>query len=264
METYQRHFRIGVDDVYSLGNKHLLPGSKVGLLTVPFPSVEVVFAQGDTSFASNGYHDSTAAFLMAEVRLSPILTELKSDYSAFGFFINPVELFEYTGLGLPDILGSVKLANTLVNINEEIRSDNICQEQVFKNLLGKHLNLSEREKTCYSVVVKFLKEVHTARIGKLSEISKNISFSGKHLRSTFKDVFGITPKNYLQLIQVQRVLEDMSSGRGFNLTEIAYRNGFYDQSHFNLVFKKFAGLRPRTFMLGYKHYASTFRNTLVL
>ncbi|MEM9258913.1 MAG: helix-turn-helix domain-containing protein, partial [Bacteroidota bacterium] len=255
---------IGVDDAYALGEKKLLSDSTVGLLTVPFPAGEIIFPYGNTSFASNGYYYSASAFLLPEIRLSPMLTELKGDYAAFGFFISPIELFEFTGLGFPDIKGSNKLASALKQMAVEVQSGSILNQVDFTLLLHQHLDLPQQRENCYRVITDFIQEVEACRASKLVEVSKRIAFSGKHLRSTFKDVFGISPKKYLQLIQMQRVLSDMVCGEKFSLTDIAYRNGFYDQSHFNRVFKRFAGLCPRTFRKGYQHYAAIFKNTLVL
>lgn len=43
----------------------------------------------------------------------------------------------------------------------------------------------------------------------------------------------------------------MGNGKQFNLTDYAYRNGYYDQSHFIKDFKLFSGLTPKEYVLKY-------------
>ena len=58
----------------------------------------------------------------------------------------------------------------------------------------------------------------------------------------FKDVFKIPPHAYQTLLRVNYAKKELRQGR--SLLEVALGSGFYDQSHFNKVFKSHVGLTP--------------------
>lgn len=60
----------------------------------------------------------------------------------------------------------------------------------------------------------------------------------------FKDEFGLSPKNYMQLIRVNSAVSRLSSGKYDSLTDLAYYSGYYDQSHFIRDIKRVCGTLP--------------------
>lgn len=55
---------------------------------------------------------------------------------------------------------------------------------------------------------------------------------------------GISPKQFSKIIQFQTSLTQISQDSLTKLTDIAYENGYADQSHFIRDFRKYAGLKP--------------------
>lgn len=73
------------------------------------------------------------------------------------------------------------------------------------------------------------------------------SFGLRRLQQRFKSEIGISPKLYQRTLRINRVLQQMLSGTD-KLTDLAYQNGYYDQSHFIRDFRTFTGLSPRAFL----------------
>jgi|AntRauTorckE5430_2_1112549.scaffolds.fasta_scaffold21309_2 AraC-like DNA-binding protein len=263
MEAYYRIFRLGIDDQLSPFVSIKEGQSAVELLTVPFPSLEFIFPVNLSLFETTGYHRVHSA-MIGRIQVKPIKTYLQADYEAFCFFLHPVTFFEATGISAanfsdPEVMEA--FLNPLFQKLEEVpkpESENLLQ------LVWEKCLRCRKSRSCYRVVDRFLQEVHALPNSRIQEVADTISFSGKHLRSTFRSICGISPKQYLQLLQLQGVLRDMVSSKHYSLTEIALRNGFYDQSHFNKVFRKYAGLTPRQFRQGYIPYSKKYKNTIVL
>lgn len=80
-------------------------------------------------------------------------------------------------------------------------------------------------------------------ICKQQDLNRICGFSPRHLNRIFHDTIGTSMKNYERLAKVNRALEDIQN-TNYSLTEIAYRCGYYDQSHFIHDFKRVCGVTP--------------------
>jgi AraC-like DNA-binding protein len=58
---------------------------------------------------------------------------------------------------------------------------------------------------------------------------------------------GISPKQLGRIIRLQATLKMLLNQRTGSLTEVAYENEYFDQSHFNRDFKEFTGVNPKEF-----------------
>ncbi|MEV4629862.1 AraC family transcriptional regulator [Micromonospora sp. NPDC049523] len=76
----------------------------------------------------------------------------------------------------------------------------------------------------------------------LAELARVANLSPYHLARTFTREFGLSPHAYLVQSRInlaRRLLLEVPS-----VTEVAYRTGFYDPSHFTRHFTRLVGVRP--------------------
>ena len=78
--------------------------------------------------------------------------------------------------------------------------------------------------------------------------------SPKTLERKFAKYLGKTTKQLIKLIRFQEVLHDFSCVNERSLTEHAYRNGYFDQSHFIHDFKSYTGYTPKEFSAKYPDF----------
>ena len=82
----------------------------------------------------------------------------------------------------------------------------------------------------------------------LSTILTKLDLNERTFQRTFKKYVGVTPNQYRRICQFQVSFEQLR-GKGFNkLTDIAYENGFADQSHFIRSFKEFTQTTPNDYL----------------
>jgi AraC-like DNA-binding protein len=88
-----------------------------------------------------------------------------------------------------------------------------------------------------------------------TSLAEDLSLTTKSLERKFSQYLGKTTKQLVKLIRFHQVLQDLSFHKHVSLTEITYRNGYYDQSHFIRDFKTHTGYTPKEFTTRYPGFS---------
>lgn len=80
------------------------------------------------------------------------------------------------------------------------------------------------------------------------QLSHQIGYSQKHFIDLFKQHVGIPPKQYMKIMRFQNAVSQIEQHPSVYWSEIAIRNGFYDQAHFIHEFRNFSGFTPGEYM----------------
>ena len=118
--------------------------------------------------------------------------------------------------------------------------------EVLDNLLIHQLQQNKRE----CEIIKYATDEIMCNPGTeiLSAILNKLNLNERTFQRIFKKYVGITPNQYRRICQFQ-VSFDTIKGKEFNkLTDIAYDNGFADQSHFIRSFKEFTQITPNEYL----------------
>lgn len=82
----------------------------------------------------------------------------------------------------------------------------------------------------------------------LNELAARCSLSPSQLERQFKYHTGVTPKTFARAIRLDAILAAMVNAPARQMTHLAQRFGYADQSHFIHEFKRFMGCTPREFL----------------
>ena len=82
----------------------------------------------------------------------------------------------------------------------------------------------------------------------VKEITEKLNISERTLQRLFKFQAGISPGKFSKIIRFQASLEQLNKEEYLKLNQIAYENGFADQSHFIRMFKQYTGSTPSSFV----------------
>ena len=127
-------------------------------------------------------------------------------------------------------------------------------EIILFEIFGRMLSVKQFEQHTRPVWVKKLKDIlHECYSEKfsLANLSRELDIHPVHLSRDFSKHFHCTLSEYVRKIRVEKSLSLMSD-KNLSLTEIAFKCGFADQSHFLRSFKVINGINP-----------SAYRNLLV-
>ena len=75
----------------------------------------------------------------------------------------------------------------------------------------------------------------------------DLNLSERTFQRKFEQHVGISPRLLANIAQFQASLKQLKAGKYQNLSDIAYENGYSDQSHFIRTFKRFTGVSPLRF-----------------
>jgi AraC-like DNA-binding protein len=82
----------------------------------------------------------------------------------------------------------------------------------------------------------------------LAGILKTLNINKRTFQRVFKKYVGVSPNHYRRICQFQLVFTQLRSGEFETLTDIAYDNGFADQSHFIRSFREFTSTTPNHYL----------------
>jgi AraC-like DNA-binding protein len=91
----------------------------------------------------------------------------------------------------------------------------------------------------------------------VASLSHSLSISPKTLERKFSQYLGKTTKQVIKLMRFQAVLHDFGRHKNCLLTDMAYNNGYFDQSHFIHDFKSFSGYTPKEFAAKFPDFNMT-------
>ena len=82
----------------------------------------------------------------------------------------------------------------------------------------------------------------------ISEVAKSVGFSKAQFRKKFNEEVGLSPSAYNKIVRINVLNNFRKNDINLNLTEIAYKMGYFDQSHFIKDVKAITGMSPKQFL----------------
>lgn len=82
----------------------------------------------------------------------------------------------------------------------------------------------------------------------VEKLSQELGISRKHINRVFKQNIGVPIKKFHQIVAFRKTIEKkLHQNSVENFTQIAHEFQFFDQSHFNKVYKNFTNNSPKAF-----------------
>ncbi len=82
----------------------------------------------------------------------------------------------------------------------------------------------------------------------LSQLLKDLNLTERTFQRIFKKYVGITPNEYRRICQHYFAFSQLKSEYFEKLTDVAYTNGYFDQSHYIRSFKEFTNTTPNEYL----------------
>lgn len=82
----------------------------------------------------------------------------------------------------------------------------------------------------------------------LTDLHKKFNLSERTFERRFENSIGISPRLFARVCRFRSALTQLHTYDYTKLSDIAYENGFSDQSHFIRTFKEFTGVTPKLYL----------------
>ena len=218
-------------------------------------------------FYADGYPGIIYSETLTGIKLLPI-NKMLPNYFLYGQTIEPIELqikgayklivfqlYPFATRLLLDInpkeindecfdLIQIKEINTNETISRLITEStnnqiNIISDYILELVKISSSNLDKSIQLAISTII------NSKGIIQIRQLRKQLYITERTFERRFAKEIGVTPKQFAKIIQFSFSLNQIQESDYNDLTDIAYENGFADQSHFIRTFKKYTGETPR-------------------
>ena len=231
----------------------------IGNFQVTSPFVLPLYANGSPTLlfqTANGQikGNSNNLTLFGQTVFPETLT-IKDDFTLIAYFFKPFSLFSLFGVSAKELTDNPIDINLL-----EPSITKILKEQLLNaNSTIEMLKLIDEY--IYSLIVKVkvksdiqLLKIATNRIIEnpnkeaLQIVQSEIYMTERTFQRMFEKNIGVSPNQYRRICQFSAAFQQLEQNHFGNLSDIAFNNGYADQSHYIRTFKEFTNITPKDYL----------------
>lgn len=172
----------------------------------------------------------------------------------FGVRFAPGAFDHFGGISTKELIGSNADFTDVTGRNdllEKICASDSFEEQIIE--FTKYFGESLSENTLKNkdlLVSDILREIflNSGNV-KISELEKSLNYSRRHLLRVFSDYTGMDIKHFSNIIRFQSTITKMNHGLYPTIADAWADNGYFDQTHFQKDFRKFALMTPKAYRM---------------
>ncbi len=239
-----------------VNNIMTIENDEPGMSTLPFYAdgyPGIMFQKTEKGLFVLPQNKQMPDFFLYGQTIHPIELQIEGSYQLIVFQLYPFVIksfFEVDPLSLND--DCYDLAN-LKNFNMKLEIDNLKSSTNFHDWINRISDFlqaifqAKKALLDYKVQQGILEIIASNGLRPIKQIREKIKIPERAFERRFLAQVGLRPKQFSKIIQFQHSLIDMQSNEYQKITDIVYKNGFADQSHFIRVFKAYTGITPAGF-----------------
>jgi AraC-like DNA-binding protein len=204
--------------------------------------------------ASDGQFHDPAKHLMPEIFLygqtiscSPL--GLNGKFNTVGICFYPSALKSLFRINASELTDSCVDITLVVDRLSEPLANSISLAEKIEIFSSRIWDIVKKTKPAADSATEFAvrRIVETNGDIQLRHLQKEMQLSERGLQRKFEQYVGISPKLFSRVCRFQASLTQLRKSNFNNLSDIAFDNGYADQSHFIRTFREFAGFSPLQF-----------------
>lgn len=214
----------------------------------------VIFQQTEGEVYLNNKSHRLSSFFLYGQTIKPVVLLPRGSFRIIVFYLFPSSLITVFGLPASEVtetcldLSLLPNARTRFSLNKlldaetaeaqiAIIGDYLLQQVKAYGKNGDHV-------VHYAIDHLMQKNGQTS----LRSLQNNLHVTERTFERKFERYVGVSPKLFSRICQFQSSLQQMREGRFVKFSDLAYENGYSDQSHFIRSFKEFTGVSPMEYI----------------
>ncbi len=174
---------------------------------------------------------------------------LTGHFSTLGACFFPHTLRAVFGFNASELTDScIDLDLVFAHLNEQLINAVSTDEQVA--IISGYLfsRIAKTNTQADATIQQALSQIITSKGNvSLKELQQSVQLSERSFERRFNEHVGISPRLFARVCKFQASLSQLKNNDFTRLSDIAYDNGYADQSHFIRTFREFAGFSPNQF-----------------
>lgn len=178
---------------------------------------------------------------------------LKKDFVLIAYFFKPGAVMPLFGiraneltnspvnLALLEPLAAIPLQERLLNTAALTEKIAVIDEYLIKKICHSQMAPSGIEHAAACIAQNYSPQI-------LGALQQKLGISERSFQRSFDQAIGLPPNLFRRICQFNAAFSDLNSGRFEKLSDLAYRHGYADQSHYIRAFKEFTHLTPNEFL----------------
>lgn len=188
-------------------------------------------------------------FFLHGQTIAPIELKIKGDYRLIIFQLYPFSvrlLFNSDISSLTDDCYNLTKLSHFEILEKIVEFDSLSSEKIVCHISKIIVNLIELSSLNIDTSIKLAVStiIHCKGNIPIRQLRSQLFITERTFERKFKKEIGITPKQFSKVMQFSAAFGQMQDENYLYLTNVAYDNGFADQSHFIRTFKKYTGNTP--------------------
>jgi AraC-like DNA-binding protein len=185
-----------------------------------------------------------------------------SSFLLIAYFLYPHSLTSLFNIKASELTNDfMSLANIrqakAINLNEQLLNESTLNGRM--HLINQFIvDLAKKSTVDNSKTIFVTNELMITETASLTDIKRKLNTSERTLERLFDNNVGVSPNMFKRICQFHKAFQQLNKYNFTKLTDVAYGNGFADQSHFIRVFKEFTGLTPSEYLIKSAPYNPKF------
>ncbi|MCF2490723.1 helix-turn-helix domain-containing protein [Dyadobacter sp. CY347] len=191
-----------------------------------------------------------SSFLLYGQTVKPIEMKCSGSYKMIVFVLYPYAIHALFGINACELtdtcLDMLSYSSDSNGVEENLRKAVTTEEQVslMEAFLLKQASAANADQQIQNMTMFMMNSNGTYSI---KDLQQKTEMSERTFERKFATQVGVPPKLFSKIVRFHSSIRQMDKGKYEKLSDVAYENGYADQSHFVRNFKEFTSITPRAY-----------------
>lgn len=217
-----------------------IPNGKIGISIITNGKAHIL--------KGNEWNNIPCATIYGLIKQTQVI-KLSKQFKEIAIGFNPIFLQKFipesmsyfsggTTIDVSNLFDRDQTKNLIEELSLSVSDDEILLH-LEKFLMARLISKKENQSLLSAVNL-----ITNCKIYSVKDVSERINVSTTTLRNLFRDFVGISPKDLIKITRITEAL-NYQIDEDENLTHLALRSGYFDQSHFIHDFRAVLGITPK-------------------